>query len=166
MKEWTIQGLDFSVDDFRMECAYDLLTAVAYKSGQYVYCLIYLSSRPAHPKHSVKVHLLRLSNGKPHPRAKNPLLEYEIPLTPTERGWELGVVIWENKLSCLFTSALQKELVDTLVVWDRTSGNIVRVSTPSPLIFTFFAGAPTVWQSCLHISERQYDRSWPRHGER
>ena len=75
------------------------------------------------------MHLLKLSDGKPHPRAKNPLLEYEIPLTPTERGWELGVVIWENKLGCLFTSTLHNELVDILVVWDWTSGDLVRVRT-------------------------------------
>lgn len=75
------------------------------------------------------MHLLKLSDGKPHPRAKNPLLEYDIPLTPTERGWELGVVIWEDKLGCLFTSTLEKELVDTLVVWDWTSGDVVRVGT-------------------------------------
>ena len=133
MEEWTIQGLDFSVEDFTMECAYDLLTAFAYKSGQSVYCLIYLSSCPAHPKRSVEAHLLKLSNGKPHPTQKNPLLEYEIPLTPTERGWELGTVIWENELGCLFTSALEKELVDTLVVWDWNSGDIVRVRTAPQL---------------------------------
>jgi len=38
MEEWAIQDLDFSVDDFTMECAYDLLTAFTYKSGQYVCC--------------------------------------------------------------------------------------------------------------------------------
>jgi len=39
MEEWSIQDLDFSVDDFTMECAYDLLTAFVYKSGQCVYLL-------------------------------------------------------------------------------------------------------------------------------
>jgi len=73
------------------------------------------------------VHLLKLSDGMPHPRAKNPVLEYNIPLTPTERGWGLGVVIWENKLGRLFTSALENELVDILVVLDWTIGDLVRV---------------------------------------
>jgi hypothetical protein len=76
---------------------------------------------------SVKVHLLKLSDGKPHARAEKPLLEYEIPLSPTERGWKLEVVIWENKLGCLFTSAFEKEWVDCLVVWDWTTGDLVRV---------------------------------------
>jgi len=81
---------------------------------------------------SVKVHLLKLSDGKPHPRAQNPLLEYKIPLTPTERGWGLEVVIWENRLGCLFTSALENEWVDTLVVWDWTTGDLVRVRAVPP----------------------------------
>lgn len=40
MEEWSIQDLDLNIDDFTMECAYDLLTAIAYKSGQYVYHLL------------------------------------------------------------------------------------------------------------------------------
>jgi len=126
MEEWSIRDLDFSVDDFTMECAYDLLTAFVYKSGQCVHfpsprCLVrFITS-------SVKVHLLRLSDGDPHPCAKKPLLEYEIPLSPTERGWALEVVIRENRLGCLFTSALGNECADHLVVWDWTTGDLVKV---------------------------------------
>ena len=65
----------------------------------------------------------------PTPAQKKSLLEYEIPLTPTKRGRELGVVVWENELGCLFTSALENELMDTLVVWNWTSGDLVRVRT-------------------------------------
>jgi len=36
MEEWSIRDLDFFVDDFTMECAYDLLTVFVYKSGQCV----------------------------------------------------------------------------------------------------------------------------------
>lgn len=36
MEEWTIQDLDFSIEDFTMECAYDLLVAFLFKTGQYV----------------------------------------------------------------------------------------------------------------------------------
>ena len=127
MEEWTIADLDFSVDDFTMECAYDLLTAFVYKSGQYAYHLITSPPCQTHHQRSVKVHLLKLSDGKPHPRAKMPLLEYEIPLTPTEHGWELEVVIWGDQLGCLFTSAFENEWVDNLVVWNWTTGDLVRV---------------------------------------
>lgn len=37
MEEWSVSDLDFSIDDFAMECAYDLLTVFTYKTGQYVY---------------------------------------------------------------------------------------------------------------------------------
>ena len=132
MEEWSIEDLDFSIDDFTMESAYDLLTVFTYKSGQYVYRL--LPSLPCYTDHrpSVKVHLLKLSDGKPHPRARNPLLEYEIPLSPTENGWRLEVVIWENRLGCLFTSALENQWVDSLVVWDWTTGDLIRVGGVSP----------------------------------
>ena len=36
MKEWSLTDLDFPIDDFTMECAYDLLAVFTYKSGQYV----------------------------------------------------------------------------------------------------------------------------------
>ena len=39
MEEWTIQDLDFSIDDFTMECAHDLLVVFVYKTGRYVYRL-------------------------------------------------------------------------------------------------------------------------------
>jgi len=48
MEEWSIQDLDFSVDDFTMECAYDLLTAFTYKSGQYAHRLVTLSPCQIH----------------------------------------------------------------------------------------------------------------------
>lgn len=38
MEEWSIQDLDFSIDDFTMECAFDLLAAIVYKTGRCVYC--------------------------------------------------------------------------------------------------------------------------------
>lgn len=34
MEKWTIQDLDFSIEDFTMECAYDLLAAFSFKTGQ------------------------------------------------------------------------------------------------------------------------------------
>lgn len=40
MREWIIQDLDFLVDDFTMDSAYDLLTAFTYKTGQCVYLLL------------------------------------------------------------------------------------------------------------------------------
>ena len=40
MEEWSIQDLDFSPDDFTMDCTYDLLAALIYKSGQYAYRLL------------------------------------------------------------------------------------------------------------------------------
>lgn len=131
MEEWSINDIGFSIDDFTMECAYDLLTVITYKSGQYAYRLS--PPLPCHIDHwpSVKVHLLKLSDGKPHPRARNPLLEYEIPLIPTLNGWRLEVVIWENRLGCLFTSALEDEWVDSLVIWDWTTGDLVRVRSIS-----------------------------------
>lgn len=132
MEEWSIQDLDPPVDDFTMECAYDLLTVFAYKSGQYVYRLLPSLPSQTNRRSSVKVHLLRLSDGKPHPRARKPLLEYEIPLSPTEGGWGLEIVIWENRLGCLFTSALENKWVDSLVVWDWTTGDLVQVRAVSP----------------------------------
>ena len=127
MEQWSIQDLDFSVDDFTMECAYDLLIPFVYKSGQYVCRLVPLRSCQIDHKHSVKVHLLKLSDGRPHARAKKPLLEYKIPFDPTERGWGVEVVVWGNKFGCLFTSALENEWVDNLVVWDWVTGDLVRV---------------------------------------
>lgn len=126
MEEWSVRDLEFSVDDFTMECAYDLLAALVYKSGRYAHRLLPSASLDSYQR-SVKVHLLKLSDGKPHPRAKMPLLEHEIPFSPTESGWELEVIIWENKLGCLFTSALDNEWVDNLVVWDWTTGKLVQV---------------------------------------
>jgi hypothetical protein len=79
--------------------------------------------------YSVKVHLLKLSDGKLHPRARKPLLEFEIPLSPTQNGWQLESFIWENRLGCLFTSILGDDMVDCLVVWDWTTGDLVRVRT-------------------------------------
>jgi hypothetical protein len=150
MEEWSIKDFGFSIDDFTMECAYDLLTVFTYKSGQYVYRLF--PSLPYHIDHqlSVKVRLLKLSDGKPHPRARNPVLEHEIPLNPTENGWGLEVAIWENRLGCLFTSALEDRWVDSLVVWDWTTGDLVRVrgrlsGCPSLPVFTRFAGAFPAW---------------------
>lgn len=94
------------------------------------------------------MHLLNLSDGKPHSRAKRPLLEYDIPLNPTENGWDLEMVIWENRLGCLFTSTLENEWVDSLVVWDWTSGDLIRVraapQTHPLLAFTFLTGAPSL----------------------
>lgn len=126
MEEWSIQDLAFSVDDFTMECAYDLLAAIIYKSGRYASRLLPFLCQVYH-QYSVKVHLLKLSDGKPHPRAQMPLLEYEIPLSPTQRDWELEVVICKNKLGCLFTSASENEWVDNLAVWDWTTGDLVQV---------------------------------------
>lgn len=134
MEEWSVQDLDFPIDDFTMEGAYDLLTVFTYKSGQYVYRLSPLLRFQIDHRPSVKVHLLKLSDGGPHPRARNPLLEYEIPLTPTESGWGLEVVIWENRLGCLFTSALENQWVDSLVVWDWTTGDLVRVRLVFPAL--------------------------------
>jgi len=110
MEKWSVANLDFSVDDFTMECSCDLLTALTYKTGH------------------VQVHLFKLSDGKPHPRARRPLLKYDIPLNPTENGWQIEAVICENRLGCLFTSiANHQESVDHLVVWDWTTGDLVKV---------------------------------------
>lgn len=73
------------------------------------------------------MHLLKLTDGKPHPRARKPLLTYNIPLDPTESGWQIESIILGNRLGCLFTSTSQNESVDTLVVWDWTTGDLVRV---------------------------------------
>lgn len=40
MEVWTLKNLDFTIDDFTMECAHDLLTIFTYKTGQYVYHLL------------------------------------------------------------------------------------------------------------------------------
>ncbi|KAF9783672.1 hypothetical protein BJ322DRAFT_1219350 [Thelephora terrestris] len=137
MEEWSVQDLDFPIDDFTMEEAYDLLTVFIYKTGQYVHCLLL----------RMHVHLLKLSDGKPHPRARKPLLEYEIPLNHTVHGWELEAVIWENKLGCLFTSTSANESVDALVIWDWTTGDLIRVLPQcgnEPLQLSFLHGSWTI----------------------
>lgn len=105
--------------------------------------------------HSVEVHLFKLSDGKPHPRARTPLLRHDIPLEPTECGWQIEAVIWENGLGCLFTSNLENELVNILIVWDWATGNIVQVRASPPahsfLIYPL-AGAISARQLLLHIS--------------
>jgi hypothetical protein len=40
MEEWSIQDLDFFVEDFIMESAYDLLIPTNYKTGKYAYRLL------------------------------------------------------------------------------------------------------------------------------
>jgi hypothetical protein len=76
---------------------------------------------------SVKVHLLKLSDGKPHPRARRPILKYDILLSPTESGQHIESTIWGNRLGCPFTSTSENESADILAVWDWTSGDLVRV---------------------------------------
>lgn len=51
MEEWSVQDLDFSIDDFTMESAYDLLAALVYKTGRCVHhlpphCLVRLIASP------------------------------------------------------------------------------------------------------------------------
>lgn len=103
-------------------------------------------------RHSVKTHLLKLSDGKPHPRAKEPLLKYDIPLNPTENGWQIEAVIWENRLGCLFTSASRSESVDSLAVWDWKTGDLLRVRVIPPPTHFFDLSALQVLSQCGNCS--------------
>ena len=131
VEEGSIRDLDYFVEDFTTECTYDLLVAFAIKPDRTCdvhppYCVSRLATC------SVKAHPLTLSDGKPRPRARKMLLEFGIPLCSTEGGWELDVVVWESRLGCLFTPAKKSELVDSLIIWDWTAGDLVQARANPP----------------------------------
>lgn len=67
-----------------------------------------------------------------------------IPLNPTGNGWSLDVIIWESRIGCLFTSALGDQWVDSLVVWDWMTGDLVQVRLVSPALFLCYLPAVQV----------------------
>ena len=100
-------------------------------------CILFNPLSPCwvHRQRSVRVRLLKLTNGKPHSRAKNPFLECDIPLTPTEPDWELGLVVWENELGCLSTSRIGGYF--GCVELDQWGSSVGEGCSPSPFFSAF-----------------------------